>query len=231
MKKIGILETGRPPGELEARFGRYDAMFGRLLGEGFTLETYEVLSGRYPAAPEENDGYIVTGSPAGVYEDHQWIPELKAFLRTAKGRARLVGICFGHQIMAEAFGGRVEKSDQGWGVGLHRYDVAEGRPWMDPVDSFAIPVSHQDQIVEQPPASSVVAASAFTRFGMLAYEDQPAISFQCHPEFDPAFAEALIETRRERLPTADSAIESLRQPNDRPVVARWIRRFLEGSDA
>jgi GMP synthase-like glutamine amidotransferase len=227
--KIGVLETGEPPAHLEVRFGRYDAMFARLLGDGYQLTNYNVVGGDLPTAPEEQEGYIVSGSPAGVYDAFDWIPRLADFLRAAKGRTKLVGICFGHQIMAEAFGGRVEKSDKGWGAGLHRYDVCAPAHWMDPVPSFAIPVSHQDQIVAQPPASRIVAASPFTRFGMLEYQDQPAISFQCHPEFEPEFAQALIEHRRARLPDPDGAIASLKQPNDRPLVAGWIRRFLDGS--
>jgi len=223
---VGILETGRPPAELEPRFGRYGAMFANLLGPGFTTRTYDVIAGEFPARPEDHDAYLVTGSPAGVYEDHPWIPPLKAFLREAKGRAKLVGICFGHQIMAEAFGGRVEKSDKGWGVGLHRYETRSDAEWMDPVESFAIPVSHQDQIVEQPPNSRIVASSPFTAYGVLAYEDQPAISFQCHPEFDPAFAKGLIETRRDRLPDPDAALASLEAPDDRDLVRAWLRRFL-----
>jgi GMP synthase-like glutamine amidotransferase len=226
--KIGILETGRPPAELEPRFGRYDGMITCLLGKGYSATTYEVGSSRFPDRPEDQDAYIVTGSSAGVYEDHAWIPSLKTFLREAKGKAKLVGICFGHQIMAEAFGGRVEKSEKGWGIGLHRYDVRHPAGWMDPVDSFAVPASHQDQIVEQPPASRIIAASAFTSFAALEYEDQPAISFQCHPEFSHGFAEALIEQRRARLPNPEAALKSLEQPDDRLMVGGWIRRFLEG---
>jgi GMP synthase-like glutamine amidotransferase len=225
--KIGILETGAPPPALEERFGRYPAMFEALIGDGHSFTTYAVEQRELPARPEEQDAYIVTGSPAGVYDDLPWIEPLKQFLREAKGKARLVGICFGHQIMAEAFGGRVAKSDKGWGVGLHRYEVAEQTAWMDSAGSFAIPVSHQDQVIEPPPYSRVLAGSAFNRFGLIAYDDQPAISFQCHPEFAPEFAAALIEARRERLPEPDAAIASLDRPNDRERVAGWIRRFLE----
>jgi GMP synthase-like glutamine amidotransferase len=227
MIKVGILETGVPPPDLLPRFGRYDAMFARLLGPGFQTTTYQVLEGRYPRVPEEQDAYIVTGSPAGVYEDHAWIPPLKKFLRAAKGKAKLVGICFGHQIMAEAFGGRVEKSHRGWGIGLLHYDVHEHAPWMDPdVERFGIPVSHQDQVVEAPPSARTLAGSPFNPFGLLQYRDQPAISFQCHPEFEPAYAKALIETRRDRVPSPDLAIASLDEPNDRDRVAGWIRAFL-----
>jgi GMP synthase-like glutamine amidotransferase len=226
---VGILETGHPPGDLAARFGDYPAMFAELLGPGFTVTPYDVTRGEWPAAPGAHPAYIVTGSPAGVYEDHPWIAPLKAFLRAAKGEAKLVGICFGHQIMAESFGGRVEKSERGWGVGLQTYDVCARARFMDAAEAIAIPVSHQDQIVVQPPASRVLAASDFSPFGVLEYEDQPALSMQFHPEFEPAFTKALIQGRREHLPDPEAALASLDAPDDRARVAGWIRRFLEGA--
>ena len=226
--KIGILETGGPPPALAERFGRYPGMVRALLGEGHAYTTYDVPAGELPAAAEEQDAYVITGSPAGVYDDRPWIAALAEWLRAAKGRARLVGICFGHQIMAEAFGGRVAKSDKGWGIGLHRYEVRHRAPWMDDAPSVAIPVSHQDQVVVAPPNSRVLAGSAFNPFGLLEYEDQPAISCQCHPEFEPEFARALIEARRDRLPEPDAAIASLDGPDDRLRLGRWIGRFLEG---
>src|SRR5687768_8806219 len=216
--KVGILETCGPPPQLVPRFGDYPAMLETLLGPGWETARYDVAAGVLPSDPADHDAWLITGSPAGVYEPHPWIPPLKDFLRTAKGRAKLVGFCFGHQVMAEAFGGRVEKSDRGWGIGLQSYDVAERAPWMDEVESFAVPVSHQDQIVVQPPASRVLARNPFSPFGLLAYDDQPAISFQGHPEWEPDFAKALIEVRRDRLPAPDEAIASLDAPNDRARV-------------
>ncbi|MFL6862768.1 MAG: glutamine amidotransferase-related protein [Allosphingosinicella sp.] len=226
---VAILVTGEPPAGLAERFGRYEAMFARLLGPGVTAASYDVQAGELPAAPDAHAACLITGSPAGVYDPLPWIAPLEAFLREAKGRTRLVGICFGHQVMAEAFGGHVEKSARGWGVGLQRYEV-EARPdWMaDAPERIAVPVSHQDQIVRQPPATRVLAGSAFSPFGMLAWDDQPAMSMQFHPEFEPAFSRALIEARRERLPEPDAAIASLDAPDDRALVAQWIRRFLRG---
>jgi len=224
---VGILVTGRPPGDLAGTFGDYPAMFAKLLGPGFEVTAYDVTVGEWPERPDAHPAYIVTGSPAGVYDDLPWIEPLKAFLREAKGAAKLVGICFGHQVMAEAFGGRVEKSEKGWGVGLQTYDVTGAAPWLGGERSVTIPVSHQDQVVVQPPQSRILAASDFTRYGVLAYEDQPALSMQFHPEFEPAFAKALIEARRERLPDADAALASLAGPDDRERVAGWIRRFFK----
>ncbi len=225
--RVAILETGTPPPSLVERFGAYPAMMAKMLGPDFTTHIYDAAAGVLPGDAADHDSYLITGSPAGVYEDHVWIPPLEDFLRAARGKAKLVGLCFGHQIMAQAFGGRVEKSERGWGIGLQRYEIFERAPWMDgDSSSFAIPVSHQDQVVEQPPESRVLARNSFSPFGLLAYDGHPSISFQGHPEWDPAFAKALIESRRARLPDPDAAIASLDRPNDRARVGGWIRRFL-----
>jgi GMP synthase-like glutamine amidotransferase len=226
--EIGILRTGAPPGDLEARFGPYDAMFARLLGPGFAIRAYDVQAGELPPSPEAHPAFLITGSAAGVYEPLPWIAALLGFLREAKGRAKLVGICFGHQAMAEALGGRVEKSERGWGIGLHDYEIWASAPWMGetPLGRIAVPVSHQDQIVVPPPGTRVLAGNAFTPFGLLDYEDVPAISMQFHPEFEPAYAQALIESRRARVPDPDAAIASLERPDDRALVAEWIGTFL-----
>lgn len=227
--KLGILETGGPPKGLQPRFGTYPQMFEDLLGDGFDYRTFDVRAGELPE-PESCDGFVITGGAAGVYDDLPWIAPAMDWLRAARGRTKLVGVCLGHQLMAEAFGGKVIKSPKGWGVGLHRYEVARSEPWIDQgVTSFAIPVSHQDQVVEQPPETEVVARSAFTPYAMLAWTGHPSISVQGHPEFAPAYATALVESRAEERLSPDQAVqavESLKQPNDRERVAGWIRTFL-----
>ena len=224
--KIAILETGRPPGQLAERFGDYPAMFERLLGDGFEVESFEVSTGQLPSDPADHAAFLITGSPAGVYDPLPWIAPLCGFIRSAQD-SKMVGICFGHQVMAEALGGHVEKSAKGWGAGLHRYSIVRAEPWMDPVPEIAAPVSHQDQVVVQPPNTEIVATSDFTPYAALAWTDRPAISFQFHPEFSPAYAKALIEQRYDQVPDPDAAIASLDAPNDSARVAGWIRRFLE----
>jgi GMP synthase-like glutamine amidotransferase len=230
--RVGILKTGRPPRPAIPQFGTYPDMFMELLGrDAYAWRTYAADEGEYPAAPEDCDAYIVTGSAAGVYDSDPWIGQLQDFLRAAKGRAKLVGVCFGHQAMAQAFGGEVIKSPKGWGIGEHDYRVLTPEPFIDSRADIRLPASHQDQVVSLPPGTEVMAASDFTPFAALAWRDQPAISMQPHPEFEPAYAAALIEARRGKVypdDEADRALASFAGPDDRARVGGWINSFLRG---
>ncbi len=233
--KLGILKTGAPPPSAREKFGGYPDMFRKLLGESaFDYRVYAVDEGDWPAKVDICDAYLITGSACGVYDPEPWIGELKAFLNQARGKAALVGVCFGHQVMAEAFGGKVIRSPKGWGVGEHAYQVRSREPWMDEATQIRLPASHQDQVVEPPPGAEVFASSEFSAFGALAYRDQKAISIQLHPEFEPAYAIALIESRRGGRYSdeeADRAIASYGGEDDRARVGAWIRNFLGSATA
>jgi GMP synthase-like glutamine amidotransferase len=229
--KLGILKTGRPPKPAIARFGTYPDMFMELLRrDAYAWRTYDVDGGELPTSPTECDGYIITGSSAGVYDPEPWIAPAMDFLRAAKGQAALVGVCFGHQLMAQAFGGQVVKSPKGWGVGEHVYELMRPEPWIgEAVLRVRLPASHQDQVVEKPPGAEVVFASEFTPYAALAWPQARAISMQPHPEFDPAYAMSLIEHRRGGTypdAQADAAIASYSGADDRMRVGGWIKTFL-----
>lgn len=222
---IGILETGETPAELRDEHGSFPDMFRRLLaGRGLTFSVWRVHAGEFPPGPEAAEGWLITGSKAGVYEDHPWIPPLEEFVRRVMAaRIPLVGICFGHQIMAQATGGVVVKSDRGWGLGAQVYEDLETGAEM------RVLASHQDQVIELPPGVRVTARSAHCPVAGLAWEDAPAVSWQPHPEFAPAFSEALIRGRRGVLydvETADAALASLDAPLDSSRLADRIAAFL-----
>jgi GMP synthase-like glutamine amidotransferase len=225
---IGILETGQPPEALRPEWGTYADMVRAMLGPDRSYRIYDVPAGELPAVPAECSAYVITGSSAGVHGDLPWIPPFLDFLRLVRGQAKLVGICFGHQAMAKAFGGEVAKSPKGWGVGLHRYEIVSAPPGMLEPLAFAIPAFHQDQVVKLPPGSRVLTASEFTPFASIGYDDD-TVSLQGHPEFSPAFSAALIEAQRDLYgPLARPALLSLLQPEDGGRAANWLRSFVDG---
>jgi len=231
--RLGILKTGRPPRSAIGRFGTYPEMFMKLLGpEAYDYSVFAADEGELPPSPTACDAYLITGGAAGAYDPLPWIGPTEAFLRAARGRAALVGICLGHQFMAQAFGGKVIKSPKGWGVGEHDYRILKREPWMDEAETIRLPASHQDQVVELPPGAEVWAGSDFSPMGALAWPGERAISLQLHPEFEPAYAVALIETRRDGPLTpeeATRAVASYGTQDDRVRVGGWIKNFLNGA--
>ncbi|MDI7774886.1 type 1 glutamine amidotransferase [Asticcacaulis sp. EMRT-3] len=231
---IAILETGIPPAGLDATYGSYADMFATLLAaEGRQFKVFKTLEGDLPNPDAHLKGVVITGSPAGVYESDAWIGALIGWLRTLDSATPVVGICFGHQVMAQAWGGHVEKSDKGWGVGLHEYEVRAHDLWLDmagkPALTLACAVTHQDQVVKKPDGAVVLAGSDFTPHAALYYTDRKALSFQCHPEFGEDFAADLLLSRRGGRIDADlvdQALSTLKRPSQRHEVLGAISKFL-----
>ena len=228
--KIAILEAGSPPERLGGRYPGYGRMVSDLIGSGHDTTIFAITQGEWPSDSDSFDAVLITGSAAGVYDPLPWIGTLIGFLRRLDPATPLVGLCFGHQVMADAYGGRVAKSPKGWGLGLHAYAIEDRAHWMDDATRVAVPAIHQDQVVEAPPTSRTLAGNAFTPHGILAYTDRRAISFQFHPEFTTDYARELIAGHRlGELDTGlrSDALASLDDPSDAARVGRWITRFLE----
>ena len=196
--KIGILQTGTSPDQIRSEHGDYNDLFERLLSRrGFEFTTYAVLDNEFPPSIDAQDGWLITGSRFAAYEDHNWIPPLEEFLRQAYAAGiPIVGVCFGHQILAQALGGVVEKYAGGWSVGATEYQSQD--PACQP-HSFTLMAWHQDQITQLPADAEVLASSAYCKYAMLAYGDR-ALTIQPHPEFNKNFMQALLDARREVLP-------------------------------
>lgn len=232
---LGILEAGEPPEELSEDFGRYPAMFRALLGgaaPALAFRDYDVRRGELPAAPEECGAYLITGSGSSVFEDEPWIRRLEDFIRAAaRERRKLVGICFGHQAVAQALGGAVERSPRGWGLGRRTFPVDVRRPWMTPpLAECSLYFSHQDQVTALPPGAEVLAGDSHCPIQMYGVSDR-IFCVQGHPEFSRSYAEAHLRLRGDRLPPERlaRAREDIGKPVDAPAVARWIAEFLRGA--
>jgi GMP synthase-like glutamine amidotransferase len=235
--RVTILETGRAPGRLSEEFPRYPDMFVHLLSKAdknLSFEPVALVDGAPPPDPAACEAVLITGSPAGVYDPTPWMDPLRGFIREAfAARTPMIGVCFGHQVIADALGGVVRKSEKGWGVGRHTYDIVGRRDWMNGAGpTVSLAVSHQDQVIEPPKGAVTLARSKHTEHAMLAYDGAPVISVQGHPEFDDTFVSALYSARRGKSLTdaaVDEAIGSLSRPADDALVGEWFVRFLRAS--
>lgn len=231
---VVIAETGYPPAPLKADFGPYTAMLERMMrGAGYdgAVTHVDVAGGETLMGPAPGRALLVTGSPAGVYEDHGWIgPLLEALQGWAPSGSPLVGICFGHQAISAALGGTVEPSTKGWGVGVHTYERVED--WGGLPHRFSCAVSHQDQVTALPDGAARLAGSAFCPNGAIKYREGRTVSFQMHPEFEHDFAHALLSLRRDKIPApvADLGAQTLKNPSDRERLGSWITNFLLGTE-
>lgn len=240
--KIGILETGEVHPELRARHGDYPAMFARLLGSvdpDLEFATVRVVAGEMPADPRQADAWLVTGSRHGVYDGLPWIEPLKGFLRDCiAARVPVVGICFGHQLLAEALGGRAVKSDRGWALGVQDYERVAHPGWAEELpERFAANALHQDQVVALPPGTTVLARSAHCPYAALAYgdaADPDAVTLQPHPEFVRDFMDDLLTLRAGTAfpqAEADAARAGLARPVASDAWGRLIVRYLRHAAA
>ncbi len=220
--KIGILLTGHAPEELEPHYGNYIEMFKSLLsGQDFEFVGYKVVDGEFPESATDADGWLITGSKHGVYEDHPWIPPLENLIRDAVTQnVPLVGVCFGHQIIAQALGGKVEKFEGGWAVGHQTYDFAG--------TELSMNAWHQDQVTELPPGAVTIASNDFCKNAAILYGDR-ALTVQAHPEFSADFVDGLINTRgRGVVPDdiLDAAIDDLDEPTNSQTIADQFADFF-----
>ena len=220
--RIGILQTGQSPDALRDSMGDYPAFFERLLaGRGLEFRTYHVEAMEFPQSIHDCDGWLITGSRHGAYEDHAFIPKLEAFVRDVyAAKVPLVGICFGHQIIAQALGGKVERHAGGWAVGPQAYDFGG--------ESVVMNAWHRDQVTERPKDAQVVGCNEFCENAALVYGDR-AFTVQAHPEFRDEFIDGLLTHRAPGVVPADvmeAARAKLGRDNDSARVADRIADFF-----
>ncbi len=225
--KIGILQTGHAPEALIDETGDYDEMFNALLdGNDFTFETFAVVDGKFPQSVNDADGWVITGSRHGAYEKHPWIPPLEDLIHDIiKSGKPMVGVCFGHQVIAQALGGKVEKFKGGWSVGRTDYDL-NGK-------TVTLNAWHQDQITQLPEGAKVLGSNHFCQYAMVAYGDN-VWTVQAHPEYSNEFLHGLRKTRGKGVVPEEILKEAAdRQdgPNNNSDIGRFMAEFLKKARA
>ena len=222
--KIGILRTGQALPEIKAAHGDFDDLFRELLAdEDFTFASYAVLNDEFPDSITDCDAWLITGSSSSSYENLPWITRLEDFIRDAfAADIAMVGICFGHQILAQALGGKVEKYENGWGIGPHSYDF-DGI-----TDIVVINAWHQDQVTRPPDGATTVGRSEFCKHAAIIY-GKTAYSVQAHPEFHNEFIQAVIDKRRNSVPCdrVSAAEATLSHSRPSPEVVKQIKAFFK----
>jgi GMP synthase-like glutamine amidotransferase len=231
--KLGILKADALKPEFVEQFGEYPDMFARRIHKfdpTIELVTYDVQMHQYPEELDEVDAYLITGSKSSVYDQEPWLDALKDFVRQLHAaKKKVIGVCFGHQMIAEALGGKVTKADSGWCAGVHEAELTAKAKVLIGAESgkFHLISNHQDQVKKVAEGAEIMASTASCPCYMTVLGDH-IMTIQGHPEFDPEFAVQLLDMRREILgeDLYQMATESLTTPTDSLLVVRWLLNFI-----
>ncbi len=228
--KVGLLECDHVLEKYAHIAGDYRQMFADLFSRHapqLELVSFDVRNGKFPASVDACEAFVCTGSRYSAYDEDDWIQELKNFLRQLRdGNKPFVGICFGHQLMAEALGGKVEKASQGWGIGVHSLNVVKQESWMQPEQSSCgIQYSHRDQVVRLPENSEVLGESDHCPVAMFRVSET-MLGIQGHPEFPAAYVESLVRGRTELIGADKVNAAKFDAPTDEAIITNWLAKFL-----
>jgi len=231
--RIGLLQCDHVADDLIDINGDYQDMFSNLIyrqDDSVEISIYDLTVDQFPVDLEACDGYIITGSQFSAYDDIPWIDKAKLLVSDLhKANIPTIGICFGHQLIAESLGGKVEKAiDKGWGVGVQHWEIKSKSEWMGdkPSNKFSLLASHQDQVVNLPKDSKLIASSDFCPIA--GFQTGSMLTLQGHPEFSRDYNKALFSKRVERIgkETVDAAKESLNEEIDSDAVGSWMVEFI-----
>ncbi|WP_119344058.1 glutamine amidotransferase-related protein [Facilibium subflavum] len=230
--KLAILQADHiPEHRHHVSGGNYPNMFANLflkISAVVDLAVFDVTAQQYPESWADFDGFIITGSKAACFDKAPWIELLiDKIHEILQANKKIVGICFGHQILARALGGKVERAEH-WGVGVHCVQIIKQMPWMMPFyDHLSLTFYHQDQVKALPESVELVATNAFCPVQMFVFNNQ-AWGIQAHPEMLRAHNHLLLQERKNLLEQHFSpAIDSLRIRDHGGVVGQWMINFFE----
>jgi GMP synthase-like glutamine amidotransferase len=231
MPRVTIIETGLVSPKNRDRHGSFPQMLERMIGaedKSISFDIVRVAEGETLIDANALEAILITGSSVGVYDALDWITPLENFVRAAYAkRIPMVGVCFGHQLIAQALGGTVRRSENGWGIGRHVYEIVPGNGVIEG-ERIALACGHQDQVIEAPPQARTILFSDFTPHAGLLYANGTTLSVQPHPEISIGFAYACCEALEGNAPDSvvATAKASLALPLDNAKLGSAITRFL-----
>jgi len=234
--RIGILLVGRASEDLVNQYGTYAEMLVALINSEekiFEFKTFNILDVDFPGGHLECDGLIITGSPHGVYEELPWMKTISQLINDIYNASLpILGVCFGHQLIAQALGGDVEKSKKGWGLGLHTYQIDNKSGYMGNLaEEITLNICHQDQVTNLPRGAVVYARSDFCEYAGFYIKDK-VLTMQAHPEFLVDFTKDLLSARRDVTIPKEFVDPAMVGLEDNPGLvqsshfAETIRRFF-----
>lgn len=231
--KVGILLTDHVLKDLQVKHGDqpdfYNYIF-HLADPSVSLCTYDIVDNKYPKNINDCSGYLITGSKLSVYDDLGWIKRLKKFiLKLHENRKPLIGVCFGHQLISDALGGKTEVAKKGWTVGNQEYNFKAHFPWIkEPTKPIKLLHSHKDQITKLPEEAELIASTEKVPIGMYRVGTH-IMCHQGHPEFTSDYVMDVATKRRNILGEEkyQEAVQSLTReiPNSVEVAKWWIDFF------
>ena len=227
--KAGLFICDHVQPKLQTQFGDYPDMFASLFPE-FEFQLYDAYNGQFPESLDECEIYMATGSSHSVYENLDWIIQLKKLIQDIYNQNKcFIGYCFGHQLIGEALGGKVEKAPNGWCVGVHEFEITKHQEWMQPFQSpFNLLMMCQDQIIRLPENSITLAGNAHCPIGMIQVGDK-FLGIQAHPEYSKEYDQILMENRVERMEReiVKQGIKSLEKQVDQQLIRDWVIHFVK----
>ena len=188
------------------------------------VEQKEIVDNSEAPSLEKNESFLKLTREEALEENKR----VKFNTKLLNANIPVLGICFGHQLIAHVLGGETTPAARGWGVGVHEFRVEDAPPWMSgKLGSFRLLCSHRDQVVRLPRDARVFARSDFCPVAGYTLGEH-FVTFQGHPEFLKPYAVILMQSRKELLESAyDKGIASLAETTDEGLVATWMLEFFE----